>query len=55
VAYYAWIVKHIYFDAAPKHNTLGTLHASGVAAQVILLSGTLYFGLFAATVFQVFL
>jgi len=55
VAYYAWIVKHIYFDAAPKHNALGTLRASGVVAQVILLSGTLYFGLFATTVFQVFL
>ncbi len=53
VAYYAWIIKHIYFDA-PSHNTLGHLRVSSFVAQAILLSGTLYFGLFAATVFDLF-
>ncbi len=54
VAYYAWIVKHIYFDEPAKHSALGSLRVSGFAAQAILLSGTLYFGLFATTVFDLF-
>ena len=54
VAYYAWIVKHIYFDEPARHSALGSLRVSGFVAQAILLSGTLYFGLFAATVFDLF-
>lgn len=52
VGYYAWIIKHIYFDEADtiKEPFSGVLVLS---AQFILLMGTLYFGLFAVTVFSV--
>ena len=52
VGYYAWIIKHIYFDDAASSRK----QFSGVlvlTAQFILLVGTLYFGLFASSVFSV--
>jgi NADH-quinone oxidoreductase subunit N len=52
VGYYAWIIKHIYFDepeneAQPIKITYGAL-----AGQTILLAGTIYFGIFAYPVFN---
>ena len=52
VGYYAWIIKHMYFDEATSSRE----QFSGVfvlTAQFILLVGTLYFGLFASTIFGV--
>ena len=54
VAYYAWIIKHIYFDAPSKENVWGSLERLALAGQLILLLGTLYFGIFAVTVFDLF-
>jgi NADH-quinone oxidoreductase subunit N len=51
VGYYAWIIKHIYFDEAKSSRE----QFSGVlvlTAQFVLLAGTLYFGLFASSVFS---
>ena len=53
VAYYAWIVKHIYFDDVSINYNLKELKATPLLAQIILLGGTLYFGVFAYTVFSV--
>jgi len=53
VAYYVWIVKHIYFDEVSLHDNLKELKFLPLVAQVILLGGTLYFGIFAYTVFAV--
>ena len=52
VGYYAWIVKHLYFDEGEEVDAKknGKLQ---VASQVILLSGTLFFGIFASVVFAV--
>ncbi len=51
VAYYVWIVKHIYFDEGD--SKLQSLQALPLFAQLILLGGTLYFGVFALDVFKV--
>ena len=51
VAYYVWIVKHIYFDEG--NSQLQSLEALPLFAQLILLGGTLYFGVFAFGVFEV--
>jgi len=53
VAYYAWIVKHIYFDTANISYNLQELKLSSLLAQFILLTGTLYFGMFALELFHV--
>ena len=53
VAYYAWIVKHIYFDDVNANYTLKSLNAAPLLSQLILLGGTLYFGIFAFEVFKV--
>jgi NADH-quinone oxidoreductase subunit N len=54
VAYYAWIVKHLYFDTCrkvrPPLQAVGTLPTM---SQLILLGGTLYFGVFAIMIFAV--
>lgn len=52
VAYYAWIVKHIYFDKA-KENKKIDITKESLIAQLILLAGTLYFGIVAANIFNV--
>ena len=53
VGYYAWIVKHIYFDDVEVNYDLQNLKAMPLLAQLILLGGTLYFGIFAVSVFEV--
>ena len=53
VAYYAWIIKHIYFDDVSLHYNLKELKFTPLLAQVVLLGGTLYFGIFAYSVFAV--
>jgi NADH-quinone oxidoreductase subunit N len=50
VAYYAWIVKQLWFDEF-KGAKEELLSANTLSAQVILLAGTLWFGIFAGTVF----
>ncbi len=54
VGYYAWIVKHIYFDESmPGQRRNIPMSAGSLIGQIILLSGTLYFGIVAANVFAV--
>jgi len=53
VAYYAWIVKHIYFDAPVGEQAPLSLSNTALIAQILLLAGTLYFGMFAMTLFDV--
>ena len=50
VAYYAWIVKQLWFDES-KGMKEELLSANTFSAQAILLAGTLWFGIFAGTVF----
>ncbi|WP_295420477.1 NADH-quinone oxidoreductase subunit N [Sulfurovum sp.] len=52
VGYYAWIVKHLYFDEAqgPASQSNDKLP---IVSQLILLAGTLTFGIFASLVFSV--
>jgi len=49
VAYYAWIIKHIYFDEANNKETIKMSHGS-LIGQLILLAGTFYFGIVASDV-----
>jgi len=51
VGYYAWIVKNIYFDTQVKSTRIATI-PTPMLAQVILVSGTIYFGIFAGTIFK---
>ncbi|MFK5937809.1 MAG: proton-conducting transporter membrane subunit [Sulfurimonas sp.] len=53
VAYYAWIIKHIYFDETNADYTLKSLNAAPLLSQLVLLGGTLYFGIFAFQIFKV--
>ncbi len=53
VGYYAWIVKQLWFDEAAEGESR-PLETQVLGAQFILLAGTLWFGLFAGTVFSVF-
>ena len=53
VAYYAWIIKHIYFDEASLAYDLKSLNVAPLVAQLVLLGGTIYFGVFAFGVFNV--
>ncbi|MCD6190167.1 MAG: hypothetical protein J7K14_01325 [Sulfurimonas sp.] len=50
VGYYAWIVKGIYFDAFSSKKIYIKI-ALPIFAQLILFVGTVYFGIFASTVF----
>jgi NADH-quinone oxidoreductase subunit N len=52
VAYYAWIIKHLYFDEAPAKQA-HFAEKPPFFAQTILLIGTVYFGIFAAAIFAV--
>jgi proton-translocating NADH-quinone oxidoreductase chain N len=53
VGYYVWIIKHIYFDE-PVERTKAkiTMTPGSLFGQLILLAGTIYFGIFAAPVFS---
>jgi len=49
VAYYAWIIKHIYFDESKIKDVLISIPLP-LIAQGILAAGTIFFGIFAGTV-----
>jgi len=52
VGYYAWIIKHIYFDETDGYNNSKISMTPGsLLGQLILLAGTIYFGIFATPVF----
>jgi len=53
VGYYSWIVKHLYFDEAKEVRASQTGNKLTNLSQLILLAGTLYFGIFASLVFAV--
>lgn len=53
VGYYAWIVKQMYFDEKAAENRLSPLSLLPGIAQIILLAGTVYFGVFAYQIFAV--
>lgn len=53
VGYYAWIVKHLYFDEAKEKISSQRDSKLTNLSQLILLAGTLYFGIFASLVFAV--
>lgn len=54
VGYYAWIIKHLYFDQ-PKGKIVMTQKIGGTVtlSQMILLGGTFYFGIVAVKIFSV--
>ncbi len=47
VAYYVWIIKHIYFDESENTKKI-EMSAGSLIGQLILLAGTLYFGIVAS-------
>ncbi len=51
VGYYVWIIKHIYFDE-PKGNEVIQMSTGSLIGQLILLAGTLYFGIVAGDIFN---
>jgi NADH-quinone oxidoreductase subunit N len=52
VGYYAWIIKHVYFDTTDGYNSSKiTMTPGSLIGQLILLAGTIYFGIFATPVF----
>jgi len=53
VAYYAWIVKHIYFDKAKENCNKSSISTGALIGQLILLAGTLYFGIVAGGIIGV--
>lgn len=53
VGYYAWIVKHLYFDAASDGKILSGVRMMPLIGQLILFAGTFYFGIFAFDIFSV--
>lgn len=50
VGYYAWIVKHLYFDKNEEDNFI-KLQGFPLIGQVLLAGGTLFFGIFAQILF----
>jgi len=52
VAYYAWLVKQIYFDA-PEDETTSDIPTGALVGQGLLLAGTIYFGIVAGQIFSV--
>ncbi len=54
VGYYAWIIKAIYFDTTEREVTLikeENVLSTQLLAQLILASGTIFFGVFAGVIF----
>ncbi|NPA12137.1 MAG: NADH-quinone oxidoreductase subunit N [Epsilonproteobacteria bacterium] len=49
VGYYVWIVKHIYFDDTKKEEVI-TMSPGSLIGQLILLAGTIYFGIVAVDI-----
>jgi NADH-quinone oxidoreductase subunit N len=52
VAYYAWVIKTIYFDDAVNVNVEKKTLTFPLVSQTILAFGTLFFGMFAWVVFD---
>jgi len=53
VAYYAWVIKSIYFDKFDAKEVRFANVKLSMMAQIILVAGTIYFGIFAGTVFGI--
>jgi NADH-quinone oxidoreductase subunit N len=60
VGYYAWIIKHIYFDSFDKNLNKNIKNSDNFnlpihkfIGQLILLIGTLYFGIFATDILEI--
>jgi len=51
VAYYAWLVKFIYFDE-PQDDKTSQIPVGALIGQAILLAGTIYFGIVAGQIIQ---
>ncbi|WP_457563439.1 NADH-quinone oxidoreductase subunit N, partial [Caminibacter pacificus] len=49
VGYYVWIIKHIYFDDTKSTTTI-TMTPGSLIGQLILLAGTVYFGIVAGNI-----
>jgi NADH-quinone oxidoreductase subunit N len=52
VAYYAWMIKQFYFDAPTDDKATLKIAPEALLAQLILLAGTIYFGVVAGTIFS---
>jgi NADH-quinone oxidoreductase subunit N len=52
VAYYAWIIKGIYFDKLTKEKSFVSVGLP-IVSQIILVVATVYFGIFASLIFDV--
>jgi len=50
VGYYVWIIKHIYFDKTENESTTIKMSAGSLIGQLILLAGTIYFGIVAGNI-----
>ena len=53
VAFYAWIIKHMYFDKPVVGVPRMSMTPGSFIGQLILLAGTIYFGIDASLVFNV--
>ena len=53
VAYYAWVIKSIYFDKLEAKEVCCANTRFAMMAQIILVAGTIYFGIFAGLVFAI--
>jgi len=49
VAYYVWIIKHMYFDESKNESTI-KMSPGSLIGQLILLAGTIYFGVVASDI-----
>ncbi|WP_201351864.1 NADH-quinone oxidoreductase subunit N [Hydrogenimonas urashimensis] len=52
VGYYIWVVRYLWFHETKEKKALVSEKGSVVAAQSLLLAGTLFFGIFAGVVFN---
>ena len=52
VAYYSWIIKHIYFDEAPEKRAK-YIDKSIILSQTILLTGTVLYGIYVYKILSV--
>ncbi len=53
IGYYAWLIKQIYFDNEIRQSRIISVPISAKIAQILLLGGTLFFGVFAYIIFSV--
>jgi len=52
VGYYAWIIKQLWFDEAKRSSIVTSIPAPILFSQLILLGGTIYFGIFIGAIFD---